>query len=79
MSRPAAHMAIAEISFERLADLLQLPVGVRVVGLQWDPQRDSVIFKIEGEGLPLVRPGEVLYRVEPTLHAGPPRIEWPKF
>ncbi len=77
MSRPEANMAVAEISLVRLDDLLQLPPGVRVVGLTWDMSRDAVLFKLEGKGLPLVRPGDCLMTITPTLRTGPPRFDWP--
>jgi hypothetical protein len=77
VSRETAHMAAAEIGFDQLAELLQLPKDVRLVGLQWNVQRDSVLLKLEGPSLPLVRHGEILQTIIPLSHSGPRRLEWP--
>jgi hypothetical protein len=54
-------MAIIELSPERLAKLLGLKAGVKIVAVHSDPGRSEVIrFKLESRQLPQVAPGELI-------------------
>lgn len=69
-SPDARRIAILPVSWEVLRGALRLPHDVRLLGASMEHYHDVVLLKIEGDGLPLARPGEPLLRVEPryTTH-----------
>ena len=66
MSGIDRNLGIARIDFDALARVLQLPAGQRITAAHCPISQEAIELRLEGDGLPLVRLGEVI-----------PHISWP--
>lgn len=48
---------LVRLSGARLRDLLRLPEGAVVIGMRYDLEKDALVMRIEGPGLPEAVPG----------------------
>lgn len=61
------NIGIAHIDLDALARLLQLPAGQRITGVYCPANREALELRIEGDGMPLVRLGELIPSVQLNL------------
>ena len=65
MKEPA-NMALVRVSPEMMADLLELSKDIAIVGSRWDFDTRSIIFYLNGPGLPEHHIGEVVVEINPA-------------